>query len=73
MFTFISSISVDLEVLQMGDRGLEPHVLNKDFSWGQIRPTIRILSMADNKMGGINGTLFIRDNSCYYYGYIVAF
>ena len=27
--------------------------------------------MADNKMGGINGTLYIRDNSCYYYDYIV--
>ena len=54
MFTFISSISVDLEVLQMGDRAPEPYVLNMDFWWGQIRPTIRILSM-----GGINDTLYI--------------
>lgn len=57
----------------MGDRGPERYVLNMDFCLGPIRPTIRILSMADNKMGGINGTLYIRDNSCYYYGYIVAF
>ena len=28
--------------------------------------------MVDNKVVGINDTLYIRDNSCYYHGYIVS-